>query len=137
MHRPASAHFLQLVGKGNPWDRAWLTAFGNVEGFEDKWKHYWKSLPDNPTLDLYTKAVVSSLTSFLGRAYSQKQTFDNFHDFIKLDAKELKAAETDWLPPALYTLMKSTAVWLQEQGAEFSLLPRKSAPPPAAEAKVA
>jgi hypothetical protein len=129
-YQDAFARFLQLVGKGNPWDRAWVTAFGNVEGFEEKWKHYWKSLPDNPTLDLYTKAVVSSLTSFLGRAYSQRQTFDTFDEFIAQDARELKAAPADWLPPALYTEMKQMADQLKQSGAAFTLVRRDKIPLP-------
>jgi len=128
-YRDPFARFLQIVGNGKDWEKAWIASIGTVEGFEEKWKDYWLTMPENSTADLYAKADVASLTSFLGRAYSQKQSFDNFADFIKLDAKDLKAADADWLPPALYTLMKSTAKWLQEQGAEFSLSPRKGAPP--------
>src|SRR5947208_3833085 len=76
-YQGAFANFLVLVGKGNPWDRAWNMAFGSAEGFEEKWKDYWLKMPEDPTLDLYVKAVVSTYTSFLGRVYTQKQTFDD------------------------------------------------------------
>ncbi len=119
------AKFLVLIGKGNPWDRAWVGAFGSVEGFEGKWKEYWLVMPENPTLDLYAKAVVSTLTSFLGRAYSQKQTFDTMDEFTKLDGKALKAAPADWLPPGLFNEMKLLVPQLEQQECKFSLIHNK------------
>lgn len=117
----AFARYLQIVGKGTPSDRAWLMAFGSVDGFEARWKAFWTNLPENPTLDLYAQADVAALTSFLARAYSQKQTFDTFDEFIKTDASDLKAAPADWLPPALYTEMRAMAAQLRNKDAEFAL----------------
>ena len=124
-YQDAFARFLQLVGKGNAWERSWMAAFGNVEGFEQKWKEYWKKMPENPTLDLYAKACVATLTSFLGRSYSQKDGFDSFDEFVKREAKSLKAAPADWLPPALYTEMKGMAERLQEEGCKFAFIRAK------------
>jgi hypothetical protein len=124
-YQDAFARFLQLVGKGNPWERAWVGAFGSVGSFEEKWKEYWTKMPEDPTLDLYTKASVATLTSFLGRSYSQKVTFDNFEEFIKSDAKDLKAAPIDWLPPALYTEMKQLTEQLQQRDHKFSFVRAK------------
>jgi hypothetical protein len=124
-YQDAFARFLQLVGKGNPWERAWVGAFGSVEGFEQKWKDYWTKMPDNPTLDLYAKASVATLTSFAARDYSQKVTFDSFDEFIKTDAKDLKSAPADWLPPALYTEMKTLAEQLEKRDCKFSFVRTK------------
>jgi hypothetical protein len=124
-YQDAFARFLQLVGKGNQWEKAWIGAFGSVEGFEQLWKDYWMKMPENATIDLYAQAVVSTLTSFAGRSYSQKDGFDSFAEFIKHDAKDLKAAPADWLPPALYTEMKGLAEQLEMRGAKFSFLKGK------------
>ena len=117
----AFAQFLQLVGKGNPWERAWLASFGSVEGFEAKWKTYWKDMPENPTLDLFAKANVSALTSFLGRSVSQKDTFDSFEEFMKKDGKSIRTAPADWLPPHLFDEMKKMSAALQDVGAKYEL----------------
>ena len=128
-YQDAFARFLQLIGKGSQWEKAWVAAFGSVEGFEAKWKDYWLKMPDNPTLDLYAKATVATLTSFMGRSWTQKDTYDNFEEFIKKDAKDLKAAPADWLPPALYTEMKGLAEQLKSRECQFSLS-RKAGPLP-------
>jgi hypothetical protein len=130
-YQDAFARYLQLVGRGNPSERAWNAAFGSVEGFEGKWKEFWTKMPDNPTIDLYAQAAVSTLTSFLGRCYAQKQTFDGFDEFIKNDAKDLKAAPGDWLPPALYTEMKELASQIQSRsGGKFSFTHAGKSPLP-------
>src|SRR5258708_6161140 len=77
------AKCLALDADGKSPEEAWTGSFGSLDTFEQKWKAYWLSMPDNPTLDLYAQAVVSSLTSFLGRAYSQGQTFKNLDEFLK------------------------------------------------------
>lgn len=124
-YQDAFARFLQLIGKGSQWEKAWVAAFGSVEGFEQKWKDYWLKMPENPTLDLYAKASVATLTSFMGRAWSQKDTFDKYEEFIRKEAKDLKAAPADWLPPALYAEMKELAEQLKGRGCEFSLIRAK------------
>jgi hypothetical protein len=124
-YQDAFAKFLQLIGKGNPWEKAWVGAFGSVAGFEQKWKDYWTQMPENATLDLFAKATVASLTSFLARSFSQKDTFDNFDEYIRHEAKNLKAAPADWLPPALYTEMKARSEALQNAGCKFSFLRTK------------
>ena len=63
--RLTSSTYGSLVGKGNLPDRAWKETFGNSEGFEAKWKDFWAKQPDHPTLDLYAKAAVTGLVSFL------------------------------------------------------------------------
>jgi hypothetical protein len=123
------ANFLVQTGKGRPWEQAWNSSFGSVEGFEEKWKAYWTGLPDNPTADLYAKAVVSTFTGYLGRAATQKQTFTSFDEFVGTDPKKLKNDPADWLPPTLFTDMKTLATSLQSQGGAFTVTQAKGAPP--------
>ena len=120
-YRDAFVQFLQLISRGKQWDQAWLASFGSANGFEEKWKAYWLGLPENPTLDLFAEADVAALTSFMGRAYGQKQGFDDFKDLLRSDGKDLKSAPTDWLPPQLFDEMKDMAAQLQSKKAGFVL----------------
>lgn len=123
------SNFLVQMGNGKNWERAWNTNFGSDAGFEKKWREYWLNMPDNPTADLYAKAVVATMTSFIGRAASQKQSFESFEQFIATDAKDLKAATADWLPPALFTEMKGQVGPLKNLGCTFSLVQVKGKTP--------
>lgn len=114
-YRDAFAKFLQLVSRGRSWTDSWLASFGSAEGFEQRWKDYWLNLPEDPTLDLYAQADVATLTSFMGRAYTQKQNFDDFNELMHTEAKELKANPVDWLPPDLFEEMKDLATQLEER----------------------
>jgi hypothetical protein len=68
---------------------------------------------------------VSTFTSFLGRSYTQKQTFDTLDEFTKMEAKDLKAAPADWLPPGLFNETKPTYGALKDHGVTFSLVHTK------------
>jgi hypothetical protein len=103
-YQDAFVNFMKLIGKGTPWPNAWKQTFGDAVGFEQKWKDYWLNLPENPTSDLYAQAVTAIFTSFLSRASTQKQTFDNFQEFLSnAQAGKIKVGRTveDWLPPKL------------------------------------
>lgn len=121
-YQKALGSFIGALGQGTGWQQAWNDAFGSTEGFEQDWKQYWTKLPDNPTIDLYTQANVSTLTSFLGRAHLQKQTFADFATFAQSARDEqLKIATTDWLPPGLLkTAMEQTDV-LTRAGYVYSI----------------
>jgi len=95
--------FLKSVSHGQSWEKAWVANFGQgVKEFESQWREYWLKLPPNPTLERYATASVETLTSYLGRAMSQKQTFENFDDFMAAaGAGKLKTSEVDWLPKSL------------------------------------
>ncbi len=126
-YQSAFSAFINDMSHGKAWDAAWQNNFGGSEGFEDKWKEYWNKLSGNPTLNLYSRVTVSVLTSFLGRAYSQKQTFDNFKEFREMDVKQLKAAPADWLPPALFVYNVLQVKKIEEIGGFFALVvPRGS-----------
>lgn len=102
-YQDAFCDFLRSVSRGQPWERAWLRAFGNDLGaFQQRWEEYWLGLPADPTADLYAEATVATVTSFYARALSQRQRFDSFADFTAAaEAGTLKAHEEDWLPPRL------------------------------------
>ena len=94
-------NFLRDVSRGQEWERAWLKHFGgDVEAFAERWRAYWLGLPADPTADLFAQTVVSTLTSFLARAASQLQSFDDVDEFFAVARHgELKAHRKDWLPP--------------------------------------
>jgi hypothetical protein len=93
---------IREISAHKPFDRAWLDTLGTADGFEQRWKAYWLAQPESPTADLYARATVSILTSFLARATAEKQTFDSFAAFrAAADADQLKINPDDWLPPAL------------------------------------
>lgn len=127
-YQTAFSGFLIQMGSGKSWEKAWATNFGSAAGFEEKWKKYWLDMPENPTVDLYAKAVVSTLTSFLGRAASQKQTFESFEQLVGTEAKDMKAAAADWLPPSLFNEMKGLVEPLKKQGCAFTLTQAKGKP---------
>ena len=105
-YQGAFSNFVRDIGRNRTWDRAWESNFGSAEGFEKQWSEWWLALDPYVTKDLYVKAVVSTICSYVGRAGTQKQTFDNLDEFAK-NAKEgtLKIAQEDWLPPTLITNM--------------------------------
>lgn len=120
-YQNAFAAFMQEIGRGLQWDQAWARTFGAASGFEDRWKAYWTSLPDNATKPLYEKAVVATLTSFYARACSQKQAFADFDAFINTDYAHLKSNTADWLPPSLYETVQPTAKKMVKLGYHFTL----------------
>jgi hypothetical protein len=122
-YQGAFADFINAIGARKPYLNAWIDIFGrDVGAFEQKWRDYWLNLPDNPTGDLYAKATTATQTSFLARAYGQKQSFDTFEEFItSAEAGQLKMHGDDWLPPSLLkdavTQSKKVGKWSLEPGA--------------------
>jgi len=95
--------FMQQVGRGQQWQRAWLATMGDASQFEPLWKQYWLGLPESPTSTLYAQAETAIFTSFLGRATDQKQTFVDFDAFKTAASSEdgLKISPDEWLPRSL------------------------------------
>jgi hypothetical protein len=95
--------FMQQVGRGIHWERAWLATMGDASQFEPQWKKYWLGLPESPTSALYAQADTAIFTSFLARATDQKQTFSDFDAFktAASDENGLKIAPDEWLPHSL------------------------------------
>ena len=133
-YQRAFVDFLADVSRQTDWDQAWTKRFGkNVDTFQQRWATYWTDLPDNPTADLYTQAIASTLTSFYARAFSQRQYFDKIEQFFATaEAGKLKADRRDWLPPSL--LHDALAVapqlgewWLDHKPGQRLLLCRTNA----------
>lgn len=95
--------------KALTWEKAWQKNFGtDIHAFEKAWKEFWLDLPENAGMDKVAEAAVSTLTSFLGRAASQGQTFTDFselnarlHRYEGGDDPVWQAHSEDWLPPSL------------------------------------
>jgi hypothetical protein len=128
-YQNAFASFMQGIGRGQDWETSWVNNFGSADGFEAKWRAYWENISETSTDDLHTKAVVATLTSFLGRAYTQKQKFDSFDDFIKNDVKSLKSNDADWLPPDLYNHAVLMAKRMQQNGYTIAIGSRGAGQP--------
>jgi len=101
----------------NP-DVAFAQSIGDLPGVEEEWRVWWTQLPDRPTTALYGRAAVATMTSFVARAYAQKQTFADFEAFhAAVDDKTLKINPDDWLPLSLIT----TAFRLYGNGPKWEL----------------
>lgn len=128
-YQNAFASYMQGIGRGQSPNTAWETNFGGAAGFEDKWREYWLNLPENATRDLYAKSVVATLTSYIGRATSQKQAFADFDQFIGTDVSALTMNYTDWLPHRLFTDAVRRAKGLESDGYAFALVPKSNKQP--------
>jgi hypothetical protein len=128
-YQAAFAAFIRDIGRNVKWDRAWEANFGSAAGFEKKWSEWWLAREPELTKDLYVRASVSILTSFLGRAAAQKQTFDDLEEFLRAGNEgQLKVAKDDWLPPGLF----ATGAKLKDamgSGVTFTLGRDPKAPP--------
>ncbi len=122
-YQKAFATFLGQLGRGQSWQVAWARTFGDTRGFEEKWRQWWTSLPDNPTADVYARATVATLASFLARATSQGQRFTDFEAFAQAGATGgVKHHPDDWLPPRLLRQALDSAQKQTIAGASFTLI---------------
>jgi len=123
-YQGAFVKFMRAIATGQKWDAAWLSSFGSAEGFEKKWSEYWLRMDENPTADLYARAVTETLTGVLGRATAQKQKFETFDQLVdSANKNEVNIDTRDWLPPRLIASAFARAAKMQEQGGKFDLLP--------------
>ncbi len=125
-YQKAFAAFVTDVARWQRWQVAWQKHFGtDIKAFEGAWRKFWTELPDNPTQDLYTQAVVRTLTGFLGRAHSRKQHFESAEEFFSAaEAGKLTFHPEDWLPPSLLTDALAKATRLGEWSLETAPLPK-------------
>lgn len=102
-YRKAFGDFLTDVGRGRPWEAAFVRQFGgDTKALQERHDRWWLSQEMNPTPQVYATAVVQTLTSFLGRAVAKGQRIKDFEDFrAKAAAGELACREDQWLPPKL------------------------------------
>jgi hypothetical protein len=107
-YQAAFSSFVREIGQHRAWDKAWEDNFGSADGFEKRWNEWWLAQDPWVTKDLYVKATISTMASYVGRAAVQKQTFDNLDEFTQAaKAGTIKIAKDDWLPPTLITSMLS------------------------------
>jgi hypothetical protein len=127
-YQRAFGAFMGAVGKGKPWQAAWKSTFGDAGGFEQRWRDWWEHLPDHPTADAYVKATTATLASFLARALSQGQRFEDFAAFIRVaEAEQLKSHAEDWLPPKLLAGALAQVKKLGVAGVTFEIADRGDA----------
>ncbi len=113
---------IREISRGSTFDQAWNDTVGKTDGFEDRWKNWWLAQPESPTKTLYGQAAVSTMTSFIARAYGAKQSFSNFDEFqAAVDSDTLKINPDDWLPRSLIVnalrLYGSTPNWVLKPAA--------------------
>ena len=131
-YAPSFVSFMRAIGAGVQWPKAWIDAFGSAEGFEQRWRDYWLKLPDNPTGDLYARAVVAIATGVLARGTAAKQRFAGFNDLADaVEKKSIEIDERDWLPPALVAGGFDAAKKMRASGVGIELTPSTRANPPA------
>ena len=103
-YAPALSQCIRELSAGHTPEVAWADAIGSTDGFDEKWKAYWLAQPKSPTAQLYGRATVATLTSFLARATAQKQAFADVDAFAAAArADQLKMSADDWLPRSLLT----------------------------------
>jgi hypothetical protein len=82
-------------------------------------------------VDLYAQANVSTLASFLGRAFVKGQKFKDFDQFLQAaKQQQLKAEPGDWLPPALLKTALEQQAYLAAHGYAYALQSRVGEPRP-------
>ncbi len=100
----AFSSFISDIGNRRMrYENAWVRNFGrDIEGFEKRYVEHWLAQPDEPTRDLYDKAVVATLTSFLARAVDQKMKFETAEEFFAAaEGGKIRPTLQNYLPPAL------------------------------------
>ncbi len=72
-------------------------------GLKEEYIEWWTGHEANPGKYKDYEIIVSTLTSFLGRAWSQRQYFDSAEEFFEAarEEDELEHHRTQWLPPQL------------------------------------
>ena len=98
------ANCVREISQGKSADQAWNDAMATNVDLQERWRTWWISQPANPTTTLYGRATVATMTSFIARAYAEKQSFADFEAFhAAVDAGSLKINPDDWLPNSLIT----------------------------------
>jgi hypothetical protein len=122
--------FMRAIGRGQPWERAWLDHFGSADGFEKKWQAWWLAQEPTASTPLYAQATVQTLTSALARGVAQQQQkFGSIDDLLAAIAGgSLKIDDRDWLPPALLKDAAQTAQTMRKRGITIVIAPSSAGP---------
>jgi len=125
-YQPAFINFMNAIGKGKSSTEAWRIAFGDSRGFEQRWKEWWLNLPENPTDDVYRRATLATLTSFLARAVAQKQDFQSMPDFTRASSENmLKSSRDEALPRSILASAMRDVKKRLDAGETFTIEPAR------------
>lgn len=126
--RGAFEAYMKEVGGGGDARKAYAKNLGGIADLEEKWRAWWLGLPDHPTSDLYDRATVEILTSFLGRAWAAGERFDSFEAFVRTRPDELKQPAGQWLPPTLFGMGVAEAQKMRGMGGTWALVKSAAGP---------
>jgi hypothetical protein len=114
--------FIHELSRGIRDDTAWNDTLANSGDLQERWRTWWTTQPANATPTLYAQAAVSTMTSFVARAFVEKQTFKDFDAFrAAVDNDTLKIDPDDWLPHSLI----ADALRLYGDGPRWEITPGK------------
>ncbi len=117
-YQPGLTGYIRDICQGRNADSAWNTNLAVNGDLQERWRTWWTGQPENPTMRLYGRAAVATMTSFIARAYAEKQTFTDFAAFhAAVDTHSLKIGADDWLPDSLIT----TAFRIYGDGPHYAL----------------
>jgi hypothetical protein len=102
-YREAFGGLITDISRKRDWRQSFQARLGsNVKTFEKKYSDWWLAQKDDASEELYIKAVVQTLTSFLARAVARGQKFADADEFLsQARAGTLKCDKAQWLPPSL------------------------------------
>lgn len=118
----AFAAFIRDAGKGVNREQSLARHLGPVDDLEKEWKKWWLNQPDHPSADLFAKATLSILTSFLARAHAAGQSFESFEAFSKTAPGDLKQPEDQWLPTGLFQMAVNESIKMRSGGDALMLV---------------
>lgn len=118
------ANYIRAGNRQIPWEKAWVDAFGAPDKFEPKFAKWWNDLPEDPTAALYTRATLSTFTSFVARAHAQQKSYRTIEDLAAaLKVGELRLVGESWLPPSL---LDEAIVRSKRDSTTFAIEPSKT-----------
>ena len=102
-YQKAFDQYILLMSRGKGPEEAWVSVFGkDVSSFQAKCEKWWTEMPENPTKDVYAKAVVAAMTSLLARQELQKKKVEDFEGLMAAPLPtDTKLSRELWLPPSL------------------------------------
>ena len=132
-YQKAFSGMLAALAHGRPFEKSWTDNFGpDMEGFEKACWTWWMKQTRNATEDKQTLATVQTLTSYLARATSMGQKFEDAKSFLQTahDGKLQFQTPEQWLPDSLLkdTLAQADRLseWSLEKGKTYPALALKT-----------
>ncbi|HEY7116102.1 MAG TPA: DUF1570 domain-containing protein [Tepidisphaeraceae bacterium] len=128
LRKPFEACMLDLSRGGDP-GKCYDRHLASIPNLEARWRDWWLNLPDHPTADLYARATLEILTSFLARAHLAGERFESFDRLVKTPPDNLKQPADQWLPPTLLAMAAAESQKMRTAGATFILVTPPGRPP--------